>query len=86
MSPNIQAAACQLRRSSLRFRCAFYLRSENGGEAVHLVDHGQVFEGAGSEEKSVSLLNGCGRAEGHLVVIFTQVDNLVQVTATRLSK
>ena len=70
-------------RHPLWFRTAFYLRGENRGQAVHLVHHGQVLEGSGSEEKSVSLFNGCCWAEGDLVIVLTQVNDLVQVTATQ---
>ena len=70
-------------RHPLWFRTAFYLCGENRGQAVHLVHHGQVLEGSGSEEKSVSLFNGRCWAEGDLVIVLTQVNDLVQVTATQ---
>ena len=61
---------------------AAHLTVHDGGEAVHLVHHHQVLQGAGREEKRISLLYGHGTAELWLIVIVAQVGDLVQVAET----
>ncbi len=50
-----------------------------GRQALHLVDHDDIFQRPRLEEESVALFQRHGTGEFWLVVIVTQMGDLVQV-------
>lgn len=57
------------------------LAAHDGRQALQLVHQHQVLEGTGTEEECVALFQRDGAAEFGLVVVVTQVGDLVQVAA-----
>lgn len=69
----------------LLFWMSTHLTGHDGGQVLLFINQHQILEGTGLEEEGVPFFQRHGRGELRLLIIITQVGNLVKVTRKRLS-
>ena len=58
-----------------------YMTSHHGRQGFHFIDQRQILQRPGSKEKRVAIFEGHSRAELGLVIVVSQMSNLIEETA-----